>query len=463
MLTVNHFIGMAITLLGVTVVSIFSLQKVESSADFILAGRKAGATLVAGTILGTLLGGASTIGTAQLAYESGLSGIGFTLGGGLGCIILGLFFTKKLRGSEVETGPQFLAKTFGVKAGFLASIFISLGTFINVIGNTLAAIALLTSILGLSPLIAMFLMVILAAVHILCGGIWGSSLVGVLKVILLYIALIFSSVIAFSSIGGFSGLGSELNIVPFYGVFERGITNDLAAVLAVVIGFLSTQTYLQAVFMGRDARVSRNGAIISGCLMIPVGLMATVVGLYMRGNYPNINSSQALPIFILEHFPPLLSGIILAILLVTVTATIGGLTLGISTTLSQDVYRKLINSEVSDRKILLISRLLTLIIMLLNLGFVMTNLGSVIMEWSYLSMTLRGTTMFLPLIAAVFFSSRVSSQAGFWSVFLAPSISLGWAIINGEGINPLYIGLVVGFLILGSSLLRSNKDSKIFS
>jgi SSS family solute:Na+ symporter len=45
---------------------------VKNAADFSGKSRTAGTALVAGTIMGTLVGGASTIGTAQLAFTSGL-------------------------------------------------------------------------------------------------------------------------------------------------------------------------------------------------------------------------------------------------------------------------------------------------------------------------------------------------------------------------------------------------------
>ncbi|MBQ2218175.1 MAG: sodium:solute symporter family protein, partial [Firmicutes bacterium] len=46
------------------------------------------AAIVAGVIIGTLVGGSSTVGTAQLAYTYGLSAWWFTLGAGISCLVL---------------------------------------------------------------------------------------------------------------------------------------------------------------------------------------------------------------------------------------------------------------------------------------------------------------------------------------------------------------------------------------
>ncbi|NLK30540.1 MAG: sodium:solute symporter family protein, partial [Aminobacterium colombiense] len=44
-------------------------RKIKEARDYTVAGRKAGVNGVAGVIMGALIGGASTVGTAQMAYE----------------------------------------------------------------------------------------------------------------------------------------------------------------------------------------------------------------------------------------------------------------------------------------------------------------------------------------------------------------------------------------------------------
>jgi len=68
-LTNTHIIGIIITLVLITAVGIYAGRMVKSAEDFSVGGRRATATVIAGTIMGTLVGGASTIGTAQLAFN----------------------------------------------------------------------------------------------------------------------------------------------------------------------------------------------------------------------------------------------------------------------------------------------------------------------------------------------------------------------------------------------------------
>ncbi|NCB16755.1 MAG: sodium:solute symporter family protein, partial [Synergistales bacterium] len=80
---------------------IWSSGKVSSSSEYSVASRKATAGGVSGIILGSLVGGSSTVGTVQMAYHYGLSAWWFTLGGGIGCLIMGLWFVKPLRATEL--------------------------------------------------------------------------------------------------------------------------------------------------------------------------------------------------------------------------------------------------------------------------------------------------------------------------------------------------------------------------
>ncbi|MEL7566783.1 MAG: sodium:solute symporter family protein, partial [Dehalobacterium sp.] len=79
-MTSVHLISIICTLLSVTLLGIYSVKHVKSSSDFAVGGRSVGSSMVVGTIVGTLVGGSSTIGTAQLAFKYGFSAWWFTLG-----------------------------------------------------------------------------------------------------------------------------------------------------------------------------------------------------------------------------------------------------------------------------------------------------------------------------------------------------------------------------------------------
>ena len=89
-LTPWHVVGLLATIALIIGVGIYSGRKVRSAADFASGGGKAGAWIVCGAIMGTLVSGQATIGTAQLAFNYGMSAWWFTLGSGIGCLTFGV-------------------------------------------------------------------------------------------------------------------------------------------------------------------------------------------------------------------------------------------------------------------------------------------------------------------------------------------------------------------------------------
>ena len=108
---------------------IYAGRKIKSADDYALGGRSAGIGMVAGSIIGTIVGGAATIGTAQLGFQLGLTAWWFTLGSGIGFIIMGLFYARPLRNSGLMTISEFLVVNFGKKAGPIASLSATAGIF----------------------------------------------------------------------------------------------------------------------------------------------------------------------------------------------------------------------------------------------------------------------------------------------------------------------------------------------
>ena len=98
-----HVVGMLATIGLIVGIGVYSGRKVASAADFSSGGGKAGAWIVCGAIMGTLVSGQATIGTAQLAFSFGMSAWWFTLGSGIGCLILAIGYAAPFRRSGCTT------------------------------------------------------------------------------------------------------------------------------------------------------------------------------------------------------------------------------------------------------------------------------------------------------------------------------------------------------------------------
>jgi len=414
-------------------------SRATSAADFAVAGRQAGRWRVSGAIMGTLVGGASTIGTVQLAFLFGLSAWWFTLGAGLACLFLGLALARPLRSSEVETVPGFLEARYGPRARAAASLFSALGMFIHIVAQLLACAALLVSLFDMDRTGAALLAALLIALVALVGGMRSAGAVGLVKLLLLYLTMLAAGVLAWNMAGGWAGLSGHFEPFPWFSLFGYGTARGLSDLLSMLVGVVSTQVYLQAVFAARDVREARAGVLIAAVLIPPLGLMGITVGLAMRIAHPALDSMEALPFFLLNYLPGAWSGIAFAALLFAAVATAAGLALGVGTTVQTDLLGRLAPNPARRLRHL---RMVTLAAIAAALVLLVADLESMILRWSFLSMGLRGAAVCLPLLGIIFFPRRVSRLGGTLAAALGPVAAITAGLCGWPPWPPLFTGLL---------------------
>ncbi len=445
-LTSEHLLSLVITLLIVTAVGIGAARKVKSANDFAVGGYSSGVTIVAGTIIGTIIGGSATVGTAQLAFMVGLSAWWFTLGTGLALVVMALFYAQPLRATGLQTIPQFLVQHFGPASGPLASLTSSLGIFFSIAASTLAAVPLITAMFAFDAMQAAGLVFALVVAYVFFGGVWGTGLVGVVKTVILYITLIAIGWQTYTAMGGPAGFTAAFPAHPWFDIFGRGWT-DLGAVLSLLIGTLSTQTYVQALYAAKDGAVARRGALVAAAINIPAGIPAVMAGMFMRLHHPDIAPIEALPLYILHYLPPWLGGIAMAALLLATVGSAAGLALGVGTMVTRDIMTGFVRRH-GDVAALWLNRAVVLAVSLAAALLTFGNLKTMILDWNYLSMGLRGAGIFLPLTIAIFRPGRLAPRMAIWSMAAGAGVTLAWKLVFPQGLDPLYAGLATSALFM---------------
>lgn len=475
-----HILGIVLSIVLIEVVGIVSSKKVKTADDFNRAGGRAGTWVVCGTIMGTLIGGQSTVGTAQLAFTYGISAWWFTLGAALGCVFLAIGYVVPLRRSGCTTLLEVVSKEYGKKAEVLGSVLCSLGMFVSVVAQILSASALLMTLFPMKFYLAAALSCIIMMIYVVFGGLWSAGIGGVVKLILLCISALAGGIIVLSLTDGYHGLMTAIeemigtlvgindvsheNIQERYNnLLARSAAKDLGSCLSVILGVLATQSYAQGIWAAKTDSAARKGAMISAILTIPIGAACVLIGLYMRGHYvtamemdvlvaagkslpDNIGvmatTAQAFPLFITHCMPEFLGGIVLGTLLITIIIGGSGLTLGSSTILVRDVFMKINPSLKESSKNLMVSRLTIIGILLLSVVVAATFSGSFINDLGFLSMGLRATAVFMPLSLALFFPRRFKYK---WIVI---SIIAGTAALIVSQFLKLPIdGIFVGLMV----------------
>ena len=487
MLTTVHITGILLTVGILLAVSIFSGRKVKDARSFTTGG-KAGSWMVCGAILGTIVGGQSTIGTAQLAFSFGLSAWWFTIGAALGALLLGLVYAGPLRRSGCTTVMEVVRREYGPRAETVGSLLFLVGIFISITSQLLSSSAMLTSLFGLPVGWALAMGAVLIALLVLFGGIKSAGASGLAKLLLLYVSSLAAGIAVWRLGGGLAGLHDSVadmyaspvlaqmnnldsaeEVNRRYGsLIARGPLKDLGGCLSLTLGVVCTQTYAQAIWSAATTQKARRGAVLCAALIPLIGAACTLVGIYMRGHYVTAdeaaalqaagerlpdgvgiieNSLQAFPTFILAHLPAWLGGIALGTLLINILGSGSGLVLGASTIVVRDVLKSKVGKEGAEKRDLLALRIS--IVGILALGIVAAHFmrGSFINDLGFLSLGLRAAALLLPLSAALWLPCRFRPRA------VTASMVAGTAAMLAAGIlalpaDPMYYGLAASAAVL---------------
>ena len=184
MLTPIHIIGILLTVGLLLVVSVLSGRKVKDAKSFTTGGRS-GSWMVCGAILGTLVGGQSTIGTAQLAFSFGISSWWFTIGAAFGALVLALVYARPLRESDCSTLLEIVSRQYGRRAETVGSVLFLIGIFISIMSQVLSSSAMVTSLFHIPLTWAAVVSAVLIMLFVLFGGIRSAGAGGIIKLVLL--------------------------------------------------------------------------------------------------------------------------------------------------------------------------------------------------------------------------------------------------------------------------------------
>ncbi len=430
--------------------------------DYSLGGRNAGTAGVAGILLGSIVGGASTVGTVQMAYSYGMTAVWFTLGGGIGCLLLGLRFAVPLRRSRITTIADYLAAGYGGGAcgdaiALSASVASSIGTFISICAQFLSCIAMIRGVLPLSTAAASLVAALSILGFIAFGGMKSFAKLGAAKIAVLYVTLIICTFAALGG-GGMSAIGRCLSFQPWFNPFGRGFVPEAGYLASMIVGVFTTQIYIQSFAAAKNLHAARRGAFVSALLMPPMGLLGVAIGLSVRARGVALQPDQVLSWFIMDSFPPLIGGLLWGGIVITVVGCAAGLMLGIATNIVKNMIPRerlrayLARPGISAagaraaRAVSSLSEKTLVVVMTAAAAFIgIATTGSMILEWSFLSMGLRGAGSFIPFALAVLKPGLLPPRWALYSCCGGLAATLVWAAAGAPG-DPLFAGLAVSAL-----------------
>jgi solute:Na+ symporter, SSS family len=313
-------------------------RRARTEADFLVAGRRLGPLLYAGTMSALVLGGASTIGGVGLGYEYGLSGMWLVVAIGTGVLLLSLLFAGRIQRLGVYTVSQMLELRYGPGASVLSGVVMFGYTLMLTVTSTIAYATIFAALLDLPRVPSIIVGGLVVVIYSALGGMWSITLTDFVQFLIqtVGIFLILLPVVLVQA-GGFGAVPPEaLSLTTIGG--ETIVTYFVIYTFGLLIG----QDIWQRVFTARSPGVARWGGAAAGVYCLLYGVAGALIGMGASVLIPGLEErDDAFTAVVDATMTPVLAGLVLAAALAAVMSTASGALIANATVFGQDILQRL--------------------------------------------------------------------------------------------------------------------------
>jgi len=437
----------------------------KSSSDYLIAGRNLGVLVCAIVVAAEWLGGLSTIGVSEKAFNTkSLQPILYNISTAIGMLILGFSLAKHYREKKVHTVSEMIESIFGKKArtisaiafliAFITLAYVELTTFSHV----------LAPIFKISWIWAVLLGSLITTIYMYIGGMHALTIVAIINLIVRYVGIGIALIVGIVAIGDMSVLSEKLVAAGaphnYYNPFSVGWTAAVSLILGGILGGMAAQASIQPIFAAKNPITAKRAAILSALFIAPFGLMTAYLGLMARSGIfidPStiVDAKEVLPTLLMtpSFIHPILGGLALAAILAAILSTIGPVNFAIVTIATKDIYHGIINKNASDKDILKFARRLVILVNLITVPMAILIHGAVL-DAGYFSYAIRAIGAIVILLGI--YKLNWISQFAVRFAFVGGTIAILFSIVARKmdwfDIDKTYASIIatIFFILIGN-------------
>jgi SSS family solute:Na+ symporter/sodium/proline symporter len=403
-------------------------------------------------------------------YLNGLSSIWIAIGLVIGAYFNYLLIAPKLRiytelASNSITLPEFFENRFNDKSTLLrivSSIVIIIFFTLYTSSGLVAGGKLFESSFGLSYEIGLYVTASVVVCYTLLGGFLAVSLTDFVQGCIMFIALILVPVVALNQIGGVVELSSTIsNINPdLFDWFTGMTTHGIISALSWGLGYFG-QPHILVRFMAirsvKDIPAARRIGM-SWMLVAVVGAMATgFTGIaYIHQTGTKLDDAETIFILLSQVlFHPLIAGFLLAAILAAVMSTISSQLLVTSSSLTEDIYKALLNKKAKDKELVMVGRISVALVSLAAIYLAYDRNSSIL---DLVSNAWAGFgAAFGPVVLLSLNWKKMTQQGALAGMLTGAITVLIWIYapltLYGESLNTWAYEIIPGFIISTCSII----------
>jgi len=370
--------------------------------------------------------GASLI-AANISAEQiiGMSGSGFVIGMGIAAyelmaaitlIVIAKYFLPIFLAKGIYTMPQFLEGRYDGRVRTIMAIFwLALYTFVNLTSVLYLGSLAISQFLGIDMLYGMIFLVMFSMAYSVYGGLKAVAMTDIIQVILLVLGGLFVSYLALNQISGgtgiINGFATLMDKAPekFDMILSKDNPNYISLPgISVLIGGLwimnisywgFNQYIIQRALAAKSLQEAQKGMAFAAYVKLFVPIIVVLPGICAVVLAPDLSKpDQAYP-EMMKLLPHGLLGVAFAALVAAIASSLSSMSNSISTIFTMDIYKKLINPNATEHKLVFVGRSTALVAMIIAILLAKPLVGQSQQAFQFIQ---EFTGFFTPGIVVIF-------------------------------------------------------------
>lgn len=424
-------------------VGYWASKRVETTTDYVLAGRRLPLWMAAPSIMATWFAAETLMGSSSEAYKYGLQGVIFDPFGATLCLVLSAFLIVRLaRRAQYVTIMDFFQQRYGTAMSVVGSIAQIIGYFGWTAAQIVAGGAILQALLGWDLSVGMVLVAGVVTIYTMAGGLWADTALDFMQMFLTIIGLLIIFIGILWAVGGFDAFlgmaGAQYTDYPFAMAPTEeegylGYSGTLgwfyyaAAWMAIGLGSIPAQDYLQRTCAAKNENVAVKATYIAAFLYITFGVLSPFIGMAAYSAIgPDIPSDETQFIIItmaMKYLPPVLTALFVAALASALMSTSDSSMLAGATMFTENIV-KVFKPDLADKTQLLLTRLALAVSGIFSLTIALW--AETIYELAVLANTCILVGMVAPYVIGMYW--KKANHIGALASFFSGSIS--WVFLS---------------------------------
>jgi len=413
-------------LAGMLGVGVLTANRIRDFRDFFIAGGRLTTPLLTCTLVSTYYGLDVTFGSSETAFYEGIAAfVAYSAPFYVFYVAAALLVVPRLRRLSAISLPEVMGDAYGSPARAAAAVasFVYSAPIISVAGMGLIG----ATFFGIEPWLGCVIGASVALAYTVLGGLLADAMTDAVQFVIMCVSAAVAAAMVLVKVGGPEAIGARLGseaLAPLGTLSAWELLVFVGIAMTPLVEPAFYQRTFAAAATSQIVRALLIGTVLWACydwIVVYLGLAGR--DLVAAGHLPaDLDGSAALLAVVAWALPPGLLGLFVAGCFAAAMSTVDSYTLIAAGNIVYDGWQSVTGRRLSDRTLLLATRLLAAVTLAAALGL------SLLFErlrdaWIFMSTVLL-STVFWPLLAVLFLPRLATPRAGRWSALVGLAVSL---------------------------------------